>query len=560
MKSKRILALVLSATIVAAGFTACTAAQTDGNQEVETATQVVTEVVTNGQGEAITEVVTEVVTNEQGEEVTEAVTDENGKAVTEVVTEVVTDKNGDTVTEVVTKPSTTATTKKQTTTANNSTTKKPQGTTTNNSPTKKPQSTTSKVTTTEPEIIDTAIPIVLQKNMQASCKSPNVSIAQGEVIIDKPGDYVFTQTTADWHGQIIVKLKNTEKASIRFENVHISNTTKNIIQILDSSINSNRSFLEAEAAAEQTELDNALQDVADNDKAPNVSISFPEGTSSSFSTSANAYTGVLYNESKLTIKGHGSATFESKQNANNCICSTKSITIKNVGLNLKTAQNTNPSSLAKTSGSAKGIFSYSKVYMESGFLTIKSNGDAIRCDTFTMNGGTSNIKSSACDGIDTDDAIVINGGSITSVALEKYSFKVRRVNNTENASTKGKVRSGRGDCFRINGGTVQGESKKITSLDRQFQSDKKGSSQANLTAKIIKQNAGNAELAASESKVPAIIKIGNWSSRNKCTKFLYSSSSVTKGKTYKASANGNTANITWSGAFGVATVKNNTNQ
>ena len=37
--------------------------------------------------------------------------------------------------------------------------------------------------------------------------------------------------------------------------------------------------------------------------APNVSLTFPTGTSSSFESSANVKTGVIYNESKLEIKG-----------------------------------------------------------------------------------------------------------------------------------------------------------------------------------------------------------------------------------------------------------------
>lgn len=516
MKSKKLIVLLIAGAMLASTLVACS----------------------NGAGEtdAPTQVVTQVVTNEKGEK----------------VTELVTDKNGDTVTEVVSTTETTSATTTTTTTTTEASTTKPKASISDETTAK----TTAKTTT---KAADTAIPIVLEKNMKATCKSPNVSIATGEVIIEKPGDYVITQNTSVWHGQIEVKLKNTEKASIRFENVHISNTTKNIIRIIDSSITTNRNFLEAEADA-GTEIDDAIQQVAANDKAPNVSLSFPSGTSSTFETTANAVTGVLYNESKLTLKGNGSAKIISKQNANNCICSTKSITIKNVGLTLETAQNTNTSSLAKTSGSAKGIYSYSKVTMDSGFLTIKSNGDAIRCDRFYMNGGTANLESSACDAVDTDNSIVIGGGTISARAYQKYSFKVRRVNNTENGAAKDKVRAGKADCFRINGGKVTGESKKITSLLAQHQSDSKGSSQANVTAKIIKANAGTAD-ATGESKVPAKITIGSWSSQKECTKFLYSSSSVVKGKAYTVKAgNINSEGVTWSGNSGVALIRNSTNK
>lgn len=535
MKSKKLLALVLSGIILASALSACSTAKT--GEDGEAPTQVVTQAVTDAKGETVTK--------------------DNGEAVTELVT----DANGDTVTEVVSTTTATTTDKTQTSKPNNTT--KSQGTT-------KP-STTKKVTTTEPEV-DNAIEIVLEKNMMASSKSPNVSIAQGEVLIDKPGDYVIRQKTGSsaWHGQIIIKLKNTQEASFRFENVHIDNDSKNIIQIIDSSIKgADRSFLEAEAAADSS-LDNAISEVADNEKAPNVSLSFPTGTSSTFVTSANSYTGVIYNESKLTIKGNGSAKITSKKNANNCICTTKSLTVKNVALTLETIHNTTSSAVATSTGSAKGIFSFSKVYLESGFLTIKTNGDAIRCNRFYMYDGTANIKSSACDGIDADNSIIISGGNITSVALKKSSFKVRRVNNTEKkienteknikeeVPSDDLVRAGREDCFRINGGKVVGESKKITSLDRKYQSDNVDSKQASVLGKIVKLNAGTAT-SQDEDKAPSIIKIGNWSSKNKCTKFLYSSASVKKDTKYSASANGNSSEVSWNGKAGVALIKNSTN-
>jgi hypothetical protein len=517
MTKKGLLSIILASLIVASSFAGCS------NKTKTTLGEVETSVVN--------------VTDENGENVT----DESGKAVTEIVAQTTS------TTQTSTTVSTTANGK-----TNTSTTAKSSSTTT-----KKNSSTTQKAknsNTTTAKESDT-INIVLKKNRKASCSSPNVSLATGEVTIEKGGNYKITSETDDWHGQIIIKLKNTEKAEVKFENVKITNDSKNIIQILDSSIKSNRSFLEAEASA-GTDADDEIAAVADNDKAPNVSLSFPEGTSSSFSTSANGYTGVIYNESKLTIKGKGNVTVASTRNANNCICSTKSITIKNVGITLSTAQNSSTDSLAKSSGSAKGIFSYSKVTVQSGKLNIKSNGDGVRCDRFNVEGGTVNIKSSACDGIDTDDSIIISGGTVTSVATQKYCFKVRRVNNSESKKAKGTVRSGKNDCFRINGGTVTGEGKKISSLDSAFQSDKKGSSQANITAKIVKKN------TSEDSKTPSVIKIStiNKQSSNAVTKFLYSSSKVNKGTAYTASANGKEAKVSWSGNFGVAEIETTANK
>ncbi len=396
--------------------------------------------------------------------------------------------------------------------------------------------------------LDSYINIVLKRNSKAECSSPNVTLATGEIYIEKGGDYRITSQTDNWHGQIIVKLKNTEKCELRFENVNITNTSKNIIQIIDSSINSDRSFLEAEAAADSA-ADDSIKEISDNNMAPNVDLSFPTGTSSSFSTSANSYTGVIYNESKLTIKGNGKALIKSMKNANNCICSTKSVSIKNVALNLETASNNVPSTIASGSGSAKGIFSYSKVNVESGNLIIKSNGDSIRCDSFYSYGGTTNIQSSACDGIDADDAIVISGGSVTSVALQKSSFKVRRVNNTEKGIGKG-IRKGRGDTFKITGGTVIGESLKISTVQQD-------STQPSVTCRVVKQGA-KTDAAANESKVPAVLSIsGLKSSMNKCTKFLYSSSKVKKGNLYTVKTDKNSVKMKktdWKGNVGIAKV------
>lgn len=234
--------------------------------------------------------------------------------------------------------------------------------------------------------------------------------------------------------------------------------------------------------------------------------------------------------------------------------------MKNLALTLTTANNDVPDSFAKGTGSAKGIFSYSKVNVESGTLNIKSNGDAVRCDEFHVTGGTVDLSSSACDGVDADDIISISGGTVKCIGLEKHSFKVRRVNNTENGLAKGTVRAGKGDGFYINGGTVTGESKNISSLDRRFQSDHKDSAQPNLTCKIIKENKGSAE----ESKAPSVITIGtlNKKSANKCVKYLYSSSSVKKGTEYKVtlSTGEKTGNIGWSGNFGSVSIKSSTNK
>ena len=530
---KKIMALILAGSVLLGCLAGCSAKAkpADGTTESSSAAEITTapqSTAPSAQGEA------EGTTTP--ESATEVVTDKDGKAVTEVVTnkkgEKVTDKNKKAVTKVVTKKKTT-------------TTKKASG----KSTTEKPAENTPSATQAPKPVS-----IVLKKNRQAACTSPNVSMATGEVYIEKGGDYVITTETDDWHGQIIVKLANTESCEIRFEGSgRISNNSKNIIQIIDSSIKTDRTFLEAEQTA-GTDADDAIKAVSENDKAPNVDISFPTGSNWTFECSGNSYTGTIYNESKLTFKGNGRAHI-SATNRNNCICSTKSISIKNLAVTLTTANNNVPEAFAKGTGSAKGIFSYSKVNVESGKLDIKSNGDAVRCDEFNVTGGTVSLCSSACDGVDADDIISISGGTVSCIGLQKHSFKVRRVNNTENGAAKGTVRAGKGDGFYINGGTVTGESKNISSLDRQFQSDHKDSAQPNLTCKIVKENKG----ATEESKVPSVITIGtlNKKSANKCVKYLYSSSSVKKGTEYKVTlvSGEKTGNIGWSGNFGSVSIK-----
>lgn len=419
--------------------------------------------------------------------------------------------------------------------------------TTNNANSEKP--TGGSETPTDPTQNDeqNGNKIVLKKNRQASSSADGVKTETGLVEITAAGDYTITSETDVWHGQIVLRLPNTESAELRFEDVTIENDSKNIIQIIDTSIDIDRGFLEQEASADST-ADDYIEAISENDSAPDVSLSFPTGTKSKFTTAANGNTGVIYNESKLTIKGNGAVSVNAERNSNNCICSTKSITIKNVDLSLSTAAHDVTSS---TRIGSKGIYSYNKVNVESGRLTVRSNGDSVRCSRFNLYDGTVDIKSSACDGIDADNSIVISGGRISAIALQKSSFKVRRVNNTEKGVKDG-IRDGKGDTFEINGGTVTGESKKVSTVQS-------GSKQPNITARIVKKNAGTAD-AANESKTPAVIMINslNQKTDNKCTKFLYSSSSVKKGTQYTATANGVSAKVNWSGNVGSARIVSST--
>lgn len=453
-----------------------------------------------------------------------------------------------------------ATTAKSSKTTTKKTTTKKSNTASTTAKTANGATTTNKaVTTTAPA--STEIKINLTKNGNAECKSSNVTIGhsglEGTVYIEKGGDYVITSSTDEWHGQIVINLANTESANIRIENVNITSQKANVIKILDKNITTERTFIEADASSGTAggDTDNALRDemkeVSKNDKAPNVDLSFPTGTSSSFSTSANSLSGVIYNESKLTIKGNGSVSISATKNRNNAICSTKSITFKNVTANLTTAANGSPSALS----SARGIFTFSKVYVESGTLNISSNGDGIRCEEFNSSGGTSNITSSAADGIDADDAINITAGKVTATGLEKSCFKVRRINNQEKIDAGDKtIKASDGvtkttHTFKIDGGTVVGLGKNITTVQ-------KASKQASITCRSVK-SAGTEE---AKKAIKFTIKgTGvNVTSPSDCIKYLYSSPSIDKTKEYTVSSSGYASKkVTFSGTVGDARIEAN---
>ncbi|MGN1328852.1 MAG: carbohydrate-binding domain-containing protein [Eubacterium sp.] len=457
---------------------------------------------------------------------------------------VVTEKEESTTEEKAETTSAKATTTAKASTTASSSTKK---TTTKKATTKKSTATTANTTAATTTTAESEIKINLTKNGNAECKSSNVTIdapsglqTQGTVYIEKGGDYVITSSTDEWHGQIVIRLANTETANIRIENVNISSTKPNVIKILDTNITAERSFIEADVSSGTAggDTDNALRDemkdVSKNDKAPNVDLSFPTGTSSSFTTSANSLSGVIYNESKLTIKGNGCVNISATTNRNNAICSTKSITFKNVTANLSTAANSSPSALS----SARGIFTFSKVYVESGTLNINSNGDGIRCEEFNSTGGTSNITSSAADGIDADDAINITGGNVNAIGLEKSCFKVRRINNQEKIDAGDKtVKASDGvtkttHTFKIDGGTVVAMGKNITTVQGV-------SKQASITCRSVKS--ANSEEAKKAIKFTIAGSGVNVTSPSTCIKYLYSSSAIDTSKEYTVSSSGYTS-------------------
>lgn len=509
MRSKKLMCILLCAALISGGLAAC-------SSDKETSS----------------------------EEITVVVTDENG--------ETVTDKNGKPVTEVVstTNPSSTSSTTKSSSTsstAKNNTTAKQSNTPLREDPSKNQGSSGNNGSDNEYTYFDSSLSenmIVLQKNGKGKTGSKNVVFTvkdnQGICYINAQGDYTVTSTTDDWHGQIVIQVPNTDEVSVRFENVNISTTSPSVIKIFDTSISTDRTFFEEETVS-GTAADNVLSKtmklLSKQQSAPNVSLSFPTGTTSSFETSANSYSGVIYNESKLTIKGNGKLNLKATRNKNNALCSTKSVTFKNVTANLETEAAEATSSMS----SSRGIFSYSKVTVESGKLKIRSNGDGIRCDDLYVYGGTVDIVSGACDGVDADDAIVITGGEVTSIALQKSSFKVRRLNN-QNDWNEGDDTIDEDDCvtksthvFKIDGGTVWGEGKNVSKtcfLSTVHRNNLSG--QVSFLLRSAKSE--NAEETRKYIQFDITGGGIDISTNNKCGKFLYSSPELSKDNTYTVSS------------------------
>lgn len=512
MKSKKILCLLLCSALITCSFAACSKDKAASSEEI-----------------------TVVVTDENGE----AVTDKNGNVVTEVVSTTNPSSSSTTAKTSTTKPSaSSATTTAKSTAATPLRDQPPQnqGSSGGNS------GSSSNEYTYYDESLDDGL-IVLEKNAKGKTGSKDVMFAikdnQGICYINSQGDYTITSTTDVWHGQIVIQVPNTEEVSVRFENVTIKGDSPSIIRILDTSITADRTFFEEETTS-GTPADNVLSQtmktLSKQPSAPNVSLSFPTGTTSSFETSANSFSGVIYNESKLTIKGNGKLNLKASRNKNNALCSTKSVTFKNVTANLETEAWQANSSMS----SSRGIFSYGKVNVESGKLTIKSNGDGIRCDDLYIYGGEVNIHSGACDGVDADDAIVITGGEVTSIALQKSSFKVRRLNNQNDWNDGADIPED--DCvtksthvFKIDGGTVWGEGKNVTktcflstihrdnlSSQVSFLIRSAKSESAEETRKYIQFNISGGGI--------------NVTTNNKCGKFLYSSPELSKNNTYTVSS------------------------
>lgn len=297
---------------------------------------------------------------------------------------------------------------------------------------------------TEP-VKEERIDIVLQDNGKVACDADNVTVngnlATGgtEIIVDGAGEYskyYVTSQTGTFYGKIEFRFSVDENVEVKFNNVNISSGNKTAIKFTNVD-----SEVDKEGDGEEIGVGGNTGSTATN-PAPKVEMSITGANS--FKASGSGKNGTIYSECKLAIKGRGTAEIDGGPSLSG-ICSTESITIKNATLDI-------------VSRGKQGISCDKKVTVDAGAtIRIESTGDGIHCNKFEYNGaavdGSSEstivIRSSnavnCADGIDADEQIIINSGTLDIIALtpNKYALKCRRV-------IKGNPKG----IFVINGGTV----------------------------------------------------------------------------------------------------------
>lgn len=256
-----------------------------------------------------------------------------------------------------------------------------------------------------------------------------------EVKVSGPGKYskyvVSSEPGTTFTGKLEFQLHTTEEIEVKFVNVNISANAKTAVKFanLDRVVNKG-SDSEGDVGSEGSDVGTAV-DIP----APQVEVSFPEGTSSTIKANGSGNNGSIYSECKLGLKGYGSAVINGGQNLSG-ICCTESVKIKNVKLNI-------------VSSAKQGISCDKKVTVESGEIHTETKGDGIHCNKFEMYGGNVDLNSlytyECCDGIDSNDYVLIKGGvlNITALTGGKYSIKVRKI-----------LKSNPKGYFQIDGGTV----------------------------------------------------------------------------------------------------------
>lgn len=360
------------------------------------------------------------------------------------------------------------------------------------------------------------VSIVLKDNGQVSCSDDSNITTEGSIagggtsiVIDgagKYGKYYVTSETGVFGGQLDFNLSTDEQIEVKFYNVNISTQRKTAVKFNNKDIVNNKENDGEEAGAGTGQSGTSVTTAA-----PEVELSFT-GTNS-FKAGGSGKNGTIYSECKLQIKGRGSAEIDGGQNLSG-ICSTESIDIKNVTLNI-------------TSNAKQGISCDKKVSIESGNIKIQSLGDGIHCNKFEMlksDEGTTptvSIKSlnqtNCADGIDADEQIIISAGKLDVTALtpNKYALKVRKV--------------------------IKGNTKGIFSIGN---------------AEVTASGFANTRVTASSSQKTISVSgrtatqytVGNYKSADGAYSFLCSPSSVNS----VTNSSGISKTVSWSGNIGTA--------
>lgn len=365
----------------------------------------------------------------------------------------------------------------------------------------------------EPEI--NYVSIVLKDNGQVSCSDDSNITTEGSmldggtsIVIDGAGKYkkyYITSETGVFGGQLDFNLSTDEQIEVKFYNVTISTQRKTAVKFNNKDIVNNK-----ENDGEETGSGTGQSGTSVTTAAPKVELSFT-GTNS-FKAGGSGKNGTIYSECKLDIKGRGSAEIDGGQNLSG-ICSTESIDIKNVTLNI-------------TSNAKQGISCDKKVSIESGNIRIQSLGDGIHCNKFEMlksdegTTATVSIKSlnqtNCADGIDADEQIIISAGKLDVTALtpNKYALKVRKV--------------------------IKGNAKGVFSIGN---------------AEVTASGFANARVTASSQKTICVsgrtatqYTVGNYKSADGAYSFLCSPASVNS----VTNSLGNSKAVTWDGNIGTA--------
>ncbi|MCH5314539.1 MAG: carbohydrate-binding domain-containing protein [Eubacterium sp.] len=386
----------------------------------------------------------------------------------------------------------------------------------NKTPSKEP----SKKEDPKPEYIS----IVLKKGGSVASDGKNVSFNPGsidtgsEVIIDGAGEcskYYVTSETDVFLGHLVFNLSIGESVEVKFNDVNINTKRKTAINFTNvdkDNEKENDNESKSESSGESKPVESA---------APKVNLVFTG--ENKFTAHGVGTNGTIYSECRLDIKGHGTAEIDGGENLSG-ICSTESIDIRNATLNI-------------TSRAKQGISCDRKVTVEFGAsININSKGDGIHCNKFEMcdpnefpdkeNATPASVKiqslytEECADGIDSNDYIIIRGGTLDVTALSQYKFglKVRKVND---GKTKGQ--------FEINGGKV------TVSAD----------SNSELT------NCAQKTLLI-QSSVKQQFSVGGYKSAENVTKFLCSPCSAETVTMINRSGKSTECKVDWQGNIGTA--------